>query len=455
MRLFRTLAFRLTALYVLLFAASVIVLFAIVWFATQRAMRDRVSSSVEREAVSLADELRATNAATAAFLIERRLRRGHIGFYLLQDRNGRFIAGNITPIRPVVGQFTGRVHLTAELEPTQPPAPGEVRDVLGFGILLSDGTFVLAADDVERVWSTHRASLTAFTTAGAISILLAIAGGLLLSRGFLRRIDAVNRTTAEIVAGRLSSRIPARADGNEIDELACNLNSMLDRIQGLMENLKQVLNDVAHDLRTPLSRLHQSLEIARNSASTVSEYRESITSAIHEVEQILETFSALLRIAQIESGSRKAGFARIDLSELLGFAAETFQPVAEDAEHRLSFSIEPGISMTGDRELLLQMATNLIENAIRHTPAGSSIDLTLKRDGADVVLTCTDNGPGIPAGERKKVLQRFYRLETSRTTPGSGLGLALVSAVADLHGATITLSDRRPGLQVEIRFPAC
>ncbi len=451
MRLLRTLAFRLTALYVLLFALSVILLFTIVWFATERAMTEQIADSVQREAISLADEFRATDEATATILIERKLRRGRTAFYLLQTRNGMLIAGNIMPVTPVVGAFTGRVRLASD-SPTD-ASSGDVRTVLGFGVLLGDGTFALAADDIERIESTKRAFLAAFSTAGGISTLLAIVGGLLLSRGFLRRIDAMNRTTTEIMAGRFGSRIPVRVDGDEIDELAGNLNSMLDRIQSLMENLRQVSSDVAHDLRTPLSRLHQSLDEARSSATTVAEFRDAVERAIRETEGLLQTFSALLRIAQIESGSRKAGFSSVDLTQLLRFVAETFIPVAEDDNHRLVSHVEADIIITGDQELLFQMATNLVENAIRHTPPGSTIELTLRRDGLEVVAAVVDDGPGIPSGERQKVLQRFYRLESSRSTPGSGLGLALASAVAELHGAKITLADRMPGLLVEVRFP--
>jgi signal transduction histidine kinase len=225
-------------------------------------------------------------------------------------------------------------------------------------------------------------------------------------------------------------------------------------MQSLMENLQQVSSDVAHDLRTPLARLRQNLEAARTSATTVEEFRVSTDAAIAETQGLLATFSALLRIAQIQSGSRKAGFSKVDLSELFEFIATTFQPVAEDERHRLVSEIAPGLTITGDRELLLQLATNLIENAIRHTPPGSTIKLQLQRDGEAIVAVVADDGPGIPSEEREKVFRRFYRLELSRTTPGSGLGLALVAAIAELHAAKIAVNDCAPGFCVELRFPA-
>jgi len=454
MRIHRTLVFRLTALYCLVFAASVGVLFAVVWIVTSRTMTRQIAAGAQREAVALADEYRATDPLTTAASIERRLRRGGLPYYLLQDASGEAIAGNIAPVEPILGFLELQVRLQAQGDGSSGQAPEDRRHAIGYGVLLSDGTFVLAADDIGRLANAQRAIRTAFVIAGGISTLLAILGGLLLSAGFLRRIEAVNRTAALIMAGDLKARIPVRANGDEIDRLAANLNAMLDRIQSLMENLQQISSDVAHDLRTPLARLRQNLESARSTATTADEFHVAIDAATAQTQSLLETFSALLRIAQIESGSRKAGFSRVDMSELLEFVATTFQPVAEDQGRLLLSRIEPGMLISGDRELLLQLTTNLVENAIRHTPQGTTIELHLKRDGSHIVEVVADDGRGIPPEEREKVFRRFYRLEMSRTTPGSGLGLALVAAVAELHGALIALHDRAPGLSVELRFPA-
>jgi signal transduction histidine kinase len=442
----------LTALYCLLFAVSVGVLFAVVWIVTSRTMTSQIAAGVEREAVSLADEYRATDAETAAASIERRLRRGGLSYYLLQDGVGTWIAGNIVPVEPILGF----VQLEVRLQSRDQSADSQGRDrreAIGYGVLLSDGTYVLAAENIERLRNAQQAIRTAFVVAGGISILLALLGGLALSSGFLRRIEVVNRTAARIMAGNLKARVPVRRNGDEIDNLAGNLNAMLDRIQSLMENLQQVSSDVAHDLRTPLARLRQNLEAARTTATTVEAFRTSIDAAIAETQGLLDMFSALLRIAQIESGSRRAGFSKVDLSELIEFVATTYQPVAEDHGDRLLSQIAPGLFVSGDRGLLLQLATNLVENALRHTPPGSTIQLQLQRDGSDIIVVVADDGPGIPAEEHEKVFRRFYRREASRTTPGSGLGLALVAAVAELHGARISLRDGKPGLVVELRFP--
>ena len=453
MRIASSLIFRLTTLYVLLFAASVAILFALVWLVTSRSMLAQIAANVEREAISLADEYRVTGAEAAAASIERRLQRGGLAYYLLQGPNGLWIAGNIAPVSPVLGPLDLRVRLQSRGQDGSGQTAADLRDAIGYGVLVGDGTFVLAGEDVRRLEAARRAILTAFAAGGGMSVILAILGGLVLSRGFLRRVDAVNETARMIMAGQLDARAAVRENGDELDRLAANLNAMLDRIQSLMESLKQISSDVAHDLRTPLARLRQNLESARATAQTAEEFRASTDAAIGETEALLETFSALLRIAQIESGSRKSGFATVGLSELFELVATTFAPVAEDQGQRLVSDIEGGAAVSGDRELLLQLATNLVENAIRHTPKGTTIELKVRRSAGEIVAGVADSGPGIPAEERAKVFRRFYRLESSRTTPGSGLGLALVAAVAELHGARLRLLDHAPGLVVEVRFP--
>ncbi len=288
----------------------------------------------------------------------------------------------------------------------------------------------------------------------ATTVLLALGGGALITAGFLKRIEEVNRTSRSIMDGSLSNRIPMRGSGDEMDQLAVNLNAMLDRIQALMESVKRVSDDIAHDLRTPLSRLRQRLELARSSVSTPDGYAAVMDQSIAELDVILETFQALLRIAQVEAGTRREAFAEVDLGAVVSTVAETFGPVAEDSGQRLRARVERDAKVHGDRGLITQMLANLLENSIRHCPAGAQIDVTLGRDAGQAVLRVADSGPGIPEGERDKVFRRFYRLETSRTTRGNGLGLALVKAVAELHGATVELADNRPGLRVSVRFAA-
>ena len=451
---FKTSIFRLTALYVVIFIFSVSILFAVVGYVARSSMHAQIAAAVQREATTLADEYDATRGSRAPELIELRLRRGALSYFLLQDANGQRISGNIAPISPEPG-----LRDLAVRQQLREPAAGdaedraEIHNAIGYGVRLSDGTFAFVASDAERITQVEKAILTAFVIGGGVSLLLAVSGGFVLGRGFLRRLEVVNRTSREIMSGRFDARIPVLHHDDELDRLAINLNATFDRVESLMESLAQISSDVAHDLRTPLSRLRQTLELARRTSTNVEEFRAGTEAAINEADDILETFSALLRISQIESGSRKAGFNRVDLSTLFETIFETYVAVAEDAGHELISHIAPNIDISGDRELLMQLGANLVENAIRHTPAGSRIEIDLRREADGAVAVFSDRGPGIPEREYGKVFQRFYRLESSRTTPGSGLGLALVAAVADLHGAHISLDDNHPGLRVTILFP--
>jgi signal transduction histidine kinase len=450
---FKTSIFRLTALYVVIFVISVTILFAVVGYVARSSMHAQIAAAVQREATTLADEYEATRGSRASELIELRLQRGTLSYFLLQDANGRRIAGNIAPLFPEPGLRDLAVRQQLH-EPTGSNEDrADIHNAIGYGVRLSDGTFAFVASDAERITQVEKAIFTSFVIGGGFSLLLAVFGGFVLGRGFLRRLEVVNRTARKIMSGRFDARIPVLHRDDELDRLAITLNATFDRVEGLMENLAQVSSDVAHDLRTPLSRLRQTLELARMTATNVEEFRTGTDAAIKEADDMLDTFSALLRIAQIESGSRKAGFNRIDLSTVFETIFETYVAVAEDAGHELIARVAPGIDVFGDRELLLQLGANLVENAIRHTPAGSRIEIDLRREADGAVAVLSDHGSGIPEHEYGKVFRRFYRLESSRTTPGSGLGLALVAAVADLHGARVSLGENRPGLRVTILFP--
>jgi len=328
------------------------------------------------------------------------------------------------------------------------------RSMIALGRRLPDGKFLLVAENRYRAIKSKEATLIAMGWGIAATVLLGLLGGMLINAGFMRRIEDINRTSQAIVAGNLSNRVPTRGSGDEMDQLAVNLNAMLDRIQSLMESLKRVSDDVAHDLRTPLSRLRRRLEVASERAHAGADGTAVIEESIADVDAILETFAALLRIAQIESGTRRAAFAEVSLGQVASAVAETYTAVAEDRGQRVRADVNGSAVVHGDRELLTQMIANLMENSIRHSPAGTDVAVTLAMENGEAILGIADTGPGIPARERDNVLQRFYRLEASRTLPGSGLGLALVKAVVDLHGASLELLDNAPGLRVIVRFRA-
>ena len=453
-RLFRTTSFRLATLYAGLFVLSTGLLFGIVyWIATDvldrqtRAMLRTEMTSLETNAARLP-----VDALVAEIAARLRNGRARALYYGLQNRTGRRLAGNL-PTREGARGWHEITLPEDRPEDNEKEASDEHKVILlALTKGLDNGHVLTVAVDTFQTREAKEAIGRSFAWAAAVGLLLALIGGLLLSHGFLRRVDEINRATRAIIRGDLADRIRTGGTGDELDQLGANLNDMLDRLQASMEGLKQVSNDIAHDLRTPLSRLKQRLEAARHEAESTQDYALAVDEALKDANLALSTFGALLRIAQIESGSRRAQFSDIDLSTLVAELTMTYAPVAEDLGKVLVSRVDPDVHVYGDRELLTQMFANLIENALRHTPEGTTVGLSVRGNDRGSFVEVFDNGPGIPEAERDKVFGRFYRLETSRSTPGSGLGLALVAAVAALHGAQITLSDNRPGLRTILRF---
>ena len=444
-RILRSASFRLPLIYAVLFMVSAGALFATVYYTATAAMQADMAAVLRTEALQLTEIHRRDGLSGLAQQIARRMNfrtRGPI-FYLLQAPNRRVVVGNLPGMPPVDGviDFVPQPD-AAEPETEQRPK------LTGYGLTLSDGSFLLVAQDANRLTDMQHAIVRAFAWAGGLTLLLAIAGGAWLGSTFLRRIDAITRTSRAIMEGDLSARIPVRGTHDEIDQLVTSLNDMLARIQQLLDGLRQVSSDIAHDLRTPLGRLRQHLEDARERAKTTADYDQATDAAIEEADALLETFSALLRIAQVEAGAQRSAFAPVDFSALVRSIGEAYQPAAEDSRHKLVIQVEDGVSLTGDRQLLAQMISNLVENALHHTPEGTTVSLGLRKNGAGFEAEVADDGPGIPADEHDKVFDRFYRLDRSRSTAGSGLGLALVKAIAGLHGLSVRLEDRKPGLGV-------
>jgi len=446
LRILRSAAFRLTLIYAGLFVVSAVVLFATVFVIATAALQSDMRAVLRTEALQLAEIHRNSGLLGLAEQVTRRMNfrtRGPI-YYLVQAPTQQVVVGNLPGMPPVEG-------VVDFVRDRSPGDPEDARSKLtGFGLTLSDGSFILVAQDANRLIDMQHAIVRAFTWAGGLTLLLAIGGGVLVGRNFVRRIDTIGRTSRAIMEGDLSARIPVRGNNDEIDQLVVGLNAMLDRIQQLMEGLRQVTSDIAHDLRTPLGRLRQRLEDARERATSTGEYEIATEAAIAEADGLLDIFSALLRIAQIEAGARKSAFAEVDLSALLGSITDAYAPSAEDAGHKLDAAIDGGVTITGDRQLLAQLFSNLIENALNHTPAGSTVRVVLRRTATGFEARVADNGPGIPEAEREKVFDRFYRLDRSRTTRGSGLGLALVKAIATVHDLSLALKDNDPGLAVVI-----
>jgi len=269
----------------------------------------------------------------------------------------------------------------------------------------------------------------------------------------LARVEAVNRTSARIIRGDLAQRVPLTGSGDEFDQLAGNLNAMLDQIERLMLGMRQVTDNIAHDLRTPLARLRARLEVTLLERPDINRYGEALRETIAEADHLLGTFNALLSIAEAESGARRENMAAVDLAAIARSVAELYEPVADDKGLALTVEAEPGIAVQGDRHLLSQAVANLLDNALKYTPEGS-VNVALQRVGNLVRLEVADTGPGVPADRRETVFDRFVRLEGSRSTPGNGLGLSLVRAVAKLHGGEVWLEDNAPGLKAIVTLPA-
>jgi signal transduction histidine kinase len=444
----RTTSFRLVLLYVLVFSASVLALASLTYFVATSALDQQIRARIQAESDSLRDEYSSGGLQKLLAAVDER-RRGRLRdglVYSIFDEKGRRLFGTL----PASSLVQGWSEVRGPPDGDEPE--GETERLAVMGLKLPGDDWVLVADDIGRVSVLGQVVLRAFGVVVLLSVTIAIIGGVVISLGFLRQVEAISNTAEAIIAGDLRRRIPLRSGGDELDRLAATLNRMLDRIGDLMESLRQVSNDIAHDLRTPLGRLRQELDEVRRVPRASSEYERAIDQAISESDDILETFGALLRIAQIESGSRRSGFRTIDLSELVEQIADTYRPVAEDEGRTLLAVSARDVLIDGDRELLAQMIINLVENAIAHTGAGTTIRLLLERVGKDGVLTVSDNGPGVPQNELQNIFKRFYRLEPSRGAPGNGLGLSLVDAIAGLHGLEIESCGNAPGLRVSLRF---
>ncbi|HEV2539646.1 MAG TPA: ATP-binding protein [Frateuria sp.] len=440
-RLLRSSAFRLAALQAGLFAVIALFLFVITWWA----VRNYVQSQLRRSVSDEISEIVAIPASGRAHAIADMVAQAPQGplYYGLFDADGHRLAGDLLNARPGLGWATQ----------VQSAPSGDLVRMLVRTDRLDDGRLLAVGRNRHDADELIVFLQEAFLWAGAGSVALALLGGVLTARGYLRRVEAVAAAAARIASGDLGARVSGSSRGDELDRLAHSLNAMLERIQTLMEGMRQVSNDIAHDLRTPLTRLRQRLELATCTATDTATFRAAAERALADVDGVLATFSGLLRIAQIETRQRRAGFSMVDLSDLLDRLVGDYAPLMEDQHRGLRTLLARDIRVLGDRALLTQMLVNLIENALRHTPPGTPVALTLERQPDGCRITLDDAGPGIPMEARSRVTGRFVRLDAARSTPGSGLGLALVAAVADLHGATLTFGDAAPGLRVQLDFP--
>lgn len=450
-RLFRTSTFQVAILYLLLFSVSVLGVLGYIYWSTSDLIDRQMAKTIEAEVRGLSEQYRSEGLSRLVAVI--RERSGPTGspenVYLLTDSLFRPLAGNLQRWPDVKPNPSGWLELTLHRSNDARSTPHTIRARLF--MLPDDYHLMVGRDTAERGdFRSIMAEGLAWTVAPIL--LIGLLGSILISRYSLGRVESVRAASQDIIKGDLTRRVPLGGSGDEFDRLAQTINEMLDRIDTLMTGMRAVTDSLSHDLRSPLTRAKSSIELALRRKGDAETYREALEHTNSELDTILHTFVALMDIASAESGIDRLSFAAVDLSDLAGDLFEMYQPIAEDAGLALEAEVADGVTVTGHRQLLAQAVTNLLDNAVKFTPAGGRITVTLRDDDGVPRLIVADSGPGIPEEDRDRVLQRFVRLDSSRSAPGSGLGLSLVAAVARLHGATFTLDENAPGLRATIEF---
>lgn len=465
-QLWRTTTVRLTALFILIFVIFAVVLLGLITWQTSVQLQRQQTDAIDREAVQF-KRLDSDGGFRATIIATQRLAsQPGPGIYYLADPSGQLIVGNVTDLPPEVlaepGTYSFNYSKPRLFDDPDSEADDPTPQRQGYAMVRSEKLpsgliLVVGRDVVERRGFT--AIVLQWFAVGAGGILLfSLVAGVLTAVRVLRRIDTISSTSNKIMSGNLSERVPVTKRNDEFDALATNLNLMLDRIEKLMQGMKEVTDNVAHDLKTPLTRLRNQAEAALRDGQGEESRKEALETTIEESDKLIKTFNALLMIARAEAGTPSGALSETDLSAVVTDVAELYGPLAEEEGLTLEPDIAAGIRINGNRELLGQALVNLIENALKYyePEAGKAgrIIVSLRRDGSRVRIEVADNGPGIPAEDRGRVVERFVRLEKSRSQPGSGLGLSLVAAVAQLHKGELRLEDNAPGVRAVVELPA-
>ena len=448
----RSATLRLTVIYLLTFSLSAAGLLAFVYRESVLFMRQQTDETIAAEITGLREQYEQRGLLGLERVISQRVRspeRDRESIYLLVDWTGSRLAGNLTAWPDAVQDEDGNLHLTI------PTRDGERFRAVGRSFQVHGITRLLVGRSIEERVRLEESLRWIILQGAGVMLVVAVVVGFAIARWITGRLDSVNRAASQIMAGDLGRRIELRGGGDEFDELAANLNAMLARIEQLVAGMREVTDNIAHDLRTPLARMRMRLELALAEEPEDPQTRELITSTMAEAEGLIGTFNAILSIARADSGERRAEWERLELATLVSEVHELYEPLAEEQGLVLEASAAPGAEVAGNRQLLSQALANLVDNAIKYTPEGGHVTVACAA-GPPAVLSVSDTGPGIAAGHREKALERFARLEPDRSTPGNGLGLSLVKAVARLHESELALADASsstpPGLRVEIRF---
>ncbi len=440
-RFTRTTAFRLTLLYVGLFGVSVLAVLGLIYFSTAKSLDGFLAKAIEDDVKALSLTYAQRGREAMLRQIDDQGRGGSGALYRLTGPAGEPIGGNIVAAPAEAVALALYVDFLADGRPAR-----------GRMVVLPDGERLLVARDLGARVAFTALMAEAMLLALAGTLVLGVVGGLVMSRRMLTRIDHITHGAAQVMAGNMGHRLVPDGSGDEFDRLMVSLNRMLDQLQRLMDGVRTVSNNVAHDLRSPLTRMRARLEQAVVHGGSAEQMREVCGQVLEETDSLLVTFNALLSIAEAEAGVVVADPVAVDLSRLVEDLADLFGPVAE--ERGLLLRAEPGgpVTVRGSRELLFQAGANLVDNALKYTPAGGVVVMRAWRDGLASLLEVADSGPGIAPEHRQAALERFTRLDAARSTPGNGLGLSLVSAIVRMHGADLVLADNHPGLLVRLRF---
>lgn len=441
--------FRYGVAYAGLFFISALLAMMFLYFFAFNITDRNVDSRLTEETQWLAEQFRNSSVSEMVERLDFYIadHPGHQGVYLLLDSQGKRVAGNLdfTPeVTLVPGEFTFFYHQdsTNEKEPLL-HIKATVLEKAGVGRFIIGQNY----EAIDQIKQEIR-PVIAWTL--VISFILGVSVAFFLARRLAARLEIINRSSLTILEGNLDTRMELTGSSDEFDNLSSNLNLMLDRIFGLMESVRGVTDNIAHDLRSPLSRMRSRMEVALLADRTREEYQDALVETVEDTDRLLTTFNSLLTIARVESGELRDDFKTMDAGKLVADSAEFYGPLAEENDQTLAVVISGDLVMTGNSDLLVQALTNLLDNAIKYAPPGAKIYMAARRAGDVIQLEVSDNGPGIPAHFREKALQRFTRLESSRTKPGQGLGLSLVQVVAMLHGGNIRLSNANPGLRVVV-----
>lgn len=460
----RTTAFRLTLLSAGLFAFSSIVILSLVYATSAGAALRRADNEVAEEAEALAKRFSEDGLMSANRYILRRSVGGGEFLYLLVTPEGRRMSGNISGLPVDNPDGDGRVEFTYDRAPVSDEDDTQVEGRQGRGLILDleEGYRLFVGVDVQEENEIVGGLLNAILLASALALAMGLVVGAIVSRRFARRLDSINDVARDVMAGKLQTRAAVNGSGDELDELSTNFNDMLDRVQHLMHQMRTAGDSIAHDLRMPLTRMRGRLESSLVAEGNLEEREAALEQAISDTDELLKTFNAVLSLSRLQAGERRRAFEPLNPSELLQDLAELYEPVCEEAGLDFTSDLAGDLVLKGDRELVLQAIANLLDNAVKYTPEKGAIALRTRRcSSGGIELSVTDTGPGIPAPDRTRVLERFVRLDSSRSEIGVGLGLSLVHAITEVHGAQLELDDgpggegsEAPGLRVALIFPS-